>query len=181
MKYLDFMIVKLLKDFKRDDLIFKKIRKTSTGSRIIDVEGNISFQTGWLKILYDVDYNICVNTSDNTTNNTSDTTNNTTNILAQIDEIVINHSSNILDFTKQEIIKMYRPLLKQYDDSNCFRVSISSNTILFDKNKNFYDKSEIKNILKQGHYVRFIFTFKKIYFKNHELTFPLELQQIELA
>jgi hypothetical protein len=161
--------VKLLKDFNQNDLIFKPVRKTPTGSRIIDVDGNILFQTCWLKILYDVDYSICVDSE------------NIKSVLEQIDQKVIDHSSNVLDFSKQEILKMYRPLLKQSGDSNCFCVSILTNTVLFDRYKNFYDKSEIKNILKQGQSVRFIFGFKKIYFKDHELTFPLELQQIELA
>jgi hypothetical protein len=161
--------IKLLKDFDQNDLIFKPVRKTATGSRIIDVEGDTLFQTSWLKILYDVDYSICVDSQQ------------ISDILQQIDQIVIDHSSNVLGFPKEEILKMYRPLLKQSSDSNCFCMSILTNTTLFDRHKNFYDKAEIKNILKQGQNVRFIFGFKKIYFKDHELTFPLELMQIELA
>ena len=161
--------IKLLKNFTTNDLIFKPVRKTSSGSRIIDIEGDTLFQTGWLKILYDVDYRICVDGEK------------IKDILSQIDEIVIDHSVNALDFTKQEIINMYRPLLKQSGDLNCFSISVLTSTTLFDKDKNFYDKSEIKTVLKQGQNVRFIFGFKKIYFKDHELTFPLELQQIELA
>lgn len=161
--------VKLLKDFNQNDLIFKPVRKTATGSRIIDVDGNMLFQTGWLKILYDVDYTICVDSEK------------IKDILYQIDQLVIDHSSKSLDFSKEEILNMYRPLLKQSGNSNSFCISILTNTILFDKDKNFYDKSEIKNILKQGQNVRFIFSFKKIYFKDHELTFPLELHQIESA
>ncbi len=161
--------IKLLKDFTKNDLIFKPVRKTTTGSRIIDIEGNILFQTCWLKILYDVEHSICVNSEK------------IKDVLSQIDQLVIDYSSVVLDFSKQEILKMYRPLLKQTGDSSCFYISILTNTTLFDQDKNFYDKSEIKNILKQGQNVRFIFCFKKIYFKDHELTFSLELQQIELA
>jgi hypothetical protein len=161
--------VKLFKDFNKTDLIFKPVRKTATGSRIIDVDGDILFQTSWAKILYDVDYSICVDSE-----NIKDT-------LSEIDQMVIERASNSLDFSKDEIIKMYRPLLKQSGDSNCFCVSILTGTTLFDRYKNFYDKSEIKNILKPGQSVRLLFSFKKIYFKDHELTFPLELQQIELA
>jgi len=161
--------IKLLKDFDKNDLIFKPVRKTATGSRIIDIDGDMLFQTTWLKILYDVDYSICVDSEP------------IKDVLQQIDQMVIDHSSNVLDFPKEEIIRMYRPLLKQSSDSNCFCLSILTNTTLFDRNKNFYDKSEIKNILKKGQNVRFIFGLKKIYFKDHELTFPLELQQIELA
>jgi hypothetical protein len=161
--------VKLFKDFNKHDLIFKPVRKTATGSRIIDVDGDTLFQTGWLKILYDVDYSICVDSE-----KIKDT-------LSQIDQMVIEQASNSLDFSKEEILNMYRPLLKQSGDSNCFCVSILTGTTLFDRDKNFYDKSEIKNVLKPGQSVRFIFSFKKIYFKDHEITFPLELQQIELA
>ncbi len=161
--------IKLLENFDQNDLIFKPVRKTAAGSRIMDVDGDILFQTCWLKILYDVDYNICVNSEQ------------IKDILRQIDQIVIDHSSNVLDFSKQEMLNMYRPLLKQSSDSNCFSISILTNTVLFDRHRNFYNKSEIKNVLKQGQNVRFIFCFKKICFKNHELRFPLELQQIELA
>jgi outer membrane protein assembly factor BamB len=161
--------VKLFKDFDKNDLIFKPVRKTATGSRIIDVDGDTLFQTSWLKILYDVDYSICVDSE-----KIKDT-------LSQIDQIVIERASNSLDFSKEEIVNMYRPLLKQSGDSNCFCVSILTGTTLFDKDKNFYDKPEIKNVLRPGQSVRFIFGFKKIYFKDHELTFQLELQQIEVA
>lgn len=161
--------VKLLKDFNQNDLIFKPVRKTATGSRIIDVDGNILFQTCWLKILYDVDYSIWVDSEK------------IKDVLTEIDQKVIEHSAISLDFSRDEVMKMYKPLLKQSGDSNCFSVSILTNTTLFDRQKNFYDKSEIKNILRPGQSVRFIFAFKKIYFKDHELTFPLELQQIELA
>lgn len=158
--------IKLFKDFNQNDLIFKPIRKTATGSRIIDVDGDMLFQTCWLKILYDVDYSVCVESEK------------IKDILIQIDQMVIDHASKSLDFSKEEVIKMYKPLLKQ---SECFSVSIINNTTLFDKDKNFYDKSEIKNVLRQGQNVRFIFSFKKIYFKDHDITFPLELHQIELA
>lgn len=162
-------MIKLLKDFEDKDLIFKPVRKTQTGSRIIDVDNNILYQTCWLKIVGDIEYSICVDSEP------------IKPILQKIDSSVIKHASNMLGFSEQEILKMYKPVLKQSGDSNYFCVSILTNTTLFDKDKNFYDKSEIKNILKQGQSVRFIFSFKKIYFKDHELTFPLELQQIELA
>lgn len=165
---MDARCIKLLKDFNENDLIFKSMRKTNTGSRIIDVDGNTMFQTCWLNILYDVENSICVNSEQ------------IKDILSQIDKMVIDHSSLVLGFEKPEIIKMYRSLTS---DTKCyFYISILSNTVLFDRYKNFYkDKTEIKSILKQGQYVRFIFNFKKIYFKDHEITFPLELQQIELA
>jgi hypothetical protein len=159
-------MVTLLKDFDPDNFIFKPVRKTATGSRIIDVDGNDSFQTCWLKILCDTEYGICVESDK------------IKNIFERIDEKVITHSSNVLEFSKQEILQMYRPISK---NSNYFCISILTNTVLFDKNKNFYEKNEIKNVLKVGQNVRFIIKFKKIYFKDHELSFPLELLQIELA
>jgi hypothetical protein len=161
--------IKLFKDFNQTDLIFKPVRKTSTGSRIIDVDGDILFQTCWLKLLYDVDYSICVDSEK------------IKNILNQIDQIVINNVSTSLDFSKEDILKMYKPLLKQSGDSSYFFASIITNTVLFDKDKNFYDKNEIKKILRPGQNIRFIFSFKKIYFKDHEITFPFKLYQIELA
>lgn len=162
-------LIKLFENFNENDLIFKPVRKTQSGSRIIDVNENILYQTCWLKMVNDIEYSICVDPEKIQT------------ILQKIDEIVINHASNAFGFERHEIIKMYRPLLKLSGNNKYFSMSILTNTALFDKHKNFYNKSEIKNILKQGHYVRFIFNFKKIYFKDHELTFPLELQQIELA
>lgn len=163
-------MVKLLKDFDPSELKFKPVRKTTTGSRIIDVDcEGLILQTGWLPIIYDIEYNICVNSDK------------IKEILEKIDKRIVEYSCEILDFTKEEIIKMYRPLLKQTGNFNCFSISILTNTLLFDRDKNVYDKSEIKNVLKKGQYVRLLFNFKKIYFKDHELTFPLELQQIELA
>lgn len=162
-------MIKLLKEFDDKDLVFKPVRKTQTGSRIIDVDNSYLYQTCWLKIVGDIEYSICVDSEQ------------IMDVLKQIDEKVIEHASNTLGFSKQEILKMYKPLLKQSGDSNYFCVSILTNTVLFDRDKNFYDKSEIKNVLKQGQNVRFIFAFKKIYFKDHEITFSLELIQIELA
>jgi hypothetical protein len=162
-------MIKLLKDFNSVELIFKPVRKTQTGSRIIDVDNDFLYQTCWLQIVGDVEYNICVDSEK------------IKDVLHQIDEIVIEHVSKILGFSKQETIKMYKPLLKKSGDSNYFCISILTNTILFDKHKNFYNKSDIKNILKPGQNVRFIFAFKKIYFKDHDITFPLELIQIEVS
>jgi hypothetical protein len=160
-------MIKLLKNFDLNELEFKPVRKTATGSRIIDVKDDMMYQTGWLKILYDVEYNICVEADK------------IKDILEKMDNKIVDHSSNVLDFSKQEILKMYRPLLKQSNGTNCFSISILTGTVLFDKNKTSYNKSEIKDVLKQGQYVRFIFSPKKIYFKDHEITFPLVLQQIE--
>jgi len=157
--------MKLLGDLNIDIIKFKNTRKTNTGSRIIDVDCDELFQTPWLKIVYDVDYTICVNAE-----KIKDT-------LKSIDEKIIKFSSTALNFSEEEIKEMYRPLLKNEN----FSISILSTTILFDRYRNFYDKSEIKNILKVGHYVRFIIKFKKIYFKDHIVTFPLELVQIEVA
>ncbi len=161
--------VKLLRDFVPSDLVFKNQRKTESGSRIVDVDSNVFFQTPWLKILYDVDYSICVESEL------------IKDVLEKIDNIVIEYSISELEFSKTEIMNMYRPLLKKSGDDNCFTISVLTNTVLFDNQKNHYDKSEIKTILKQGQMVRLLFAFKKIYFKDHALTFPLELQQIDLA
>lgn len=162
-------IIKLFKHFNKNDLLFKDIRKTNTGSRIIDIESNILYQTGWLKILFDVDYTICVDADK------------IKHILSEIDDIIIDKSVQFLDFSKADIINMYKPLLKKNGDSCCFCISILTNTVLFDKDKNYFNKSEIKNILKQGNLIRFIFSFKKIYFKDHEINVQLELNQIELV
>jgi len=164
--------MKLLKDFVENDLTFKKVRETNTGSRIIDVINQEYIQTPWLQIRYEVDHSICVNADK------------IKDVLSVIDTKIITHSSNILDFSIDEISSMYKCLLRQ---TGYFSIPISSNTILFDSSKDsnlerkYYDKSEIKNILKIGNYVRFIIKFKKIYFKDHNITFPIELIQIELA
>jgi hypothetical protein len=164
-----YQMIKLFKDFDINNLIFKPLRKTATGSRIIDIENQEIYQTCWLKILYDVEYNICVEADK------------IKEILEQIDTKIVDYSSEKLDFSKTEILRMYRPLLKSSSNSYCFSVPISTNTVLFDSTKKFYNKAEMKDILKSGQNIRFIFKFKKIYFKDHELTLPLELLQIELA
>jgi len=161
--------VKLIKDFDIDkDLTFDPVRKTNTGSRIIDVRGDTLYQTGWMKVLYDVEYTICLEASKHM------------NILASIDEKVVDHCSDKLPFSRQEILQMYRPLLRT-GDINRFTVSPLTGTVMYDKDKNTYNKAELKTVLKPGHYIRFIFGFNKVYLNNHELKFCLELRQIEKA
>lgn len=156
--------IKLFKDFNVSDLIFKKIRSTDSGSRIIDIADKTFYQTKWLCISRDIEYSICLDLDPDTEKTFN-----------EIDEKVIEHLSKVLDFSEQEIRDMYRPLVKY---SN-FRISILSGTVLFDQDKKFYYKADIKNVLKSGHWVRLIFNFKKIQFSNHEITFSLELIQIE--
>ena len=159
--------MKLLKDFT--ELEFKNIRKTDTGSRIIDIDNVDSWQTPWMKIVFEVEYNICVNAEK------------IQEILEAIDKQVIKHASECLDFSEDEIQEMYKPLLRTYNDMTYLSAPITSNTVLFDRERNFYSKSEIKKILKVNQYVRFIIRFKKIYFKDHILSIQFELQQVELA
>ena len=144
--------MKLLKDLNIDDLEFKKMRETDTGSRIIDIDNIELYQTPWMKIIYEVEYNICVNAVK------------IQDILDKIDDKVVKYSSECLEFSQKEIENMYRPLLRQSGDLVYFSIPITTNTILFDKNRTFYDKSEIKNILKVNQYVRFIIRIQKTLF-----------------
>jgi len=148
------MSVKFFKYFTGGDLHFAKIRKTSTGTRIIDIVDNTLFQTPWLTVMYDVEYKICVNAEK------------IRDILEEIDKTVVEYARSALNFSEDEILKMYRPLI--------------TTTILWDQNKNFYNKPEIKNVIKPGQNVRFIMSFKKIEFKDHELTMVIDLRQIEV-
>jgi len=152
----------LLKNLNPENLKFKPIRKTDAGSRIIDVENQEMYQTCWLKVMYDIEYSICVSTE------------NILSILESIDNKIIEQSIKSFDFTEKDIRDMYKPLKKNY-----LSLPLSTNVILFDKDKNFYEKSEIKDLLKAGSFIRCIIKFKKIYYKDHEITFPLELVQIE--
>jgi len=154
--------------FFRDNnyiLKFEKVRLTKTGSRIIDIKNQDLHQTPWLKLTYEVDYNVCVNAGP------------IKEALNQLDQQIINHTAMILDFTPEEMQEMYRPLLR-----NCnFYCPIGSATILFDRERNFWDKSQIPSILKVGNWVRFIIKFNKITFKDHQLTVQFEVIQIELS
>ena len=154
----------LLKDINIDDIQFKSMRRTDTGTRIIDVDNQKMYQTCWLKALYDIEYNLCLSTEG------------IEPILEMFDKKVIEESIKSFDFSEKDITDMYKYLNKNY-----ISLSISTNTYLFDKDKNCYEKPEIKDKLKKGDFVRCIIKPKKIYYKDHEIVFTLELVQIELS
>ena len=156
--------MKLICDINvENDIKFKKMRKTATKTCIIDIEEN-AYQTGWLKIITDVENYVCVNT------------NNIQSILNDIDNKILCYSSNIFEFSIDEMKNMYRPLYK----SSCYLVvPLNSKTILFN-NGNFYNKDKIKDVLKIDDDIRMIISFKKITFKDYELSVNIELSQIEL-
>ena len=129
---------------------FKKLRKTNTGSIIIDVENQELFQTPWMQIVYEPEYSICTNADK------------LREVLETIDNRIIEYSSTTLGFSDSETRQMYRPLLR----NDNFSTSVSSTSILFDSDKNFYNKPDMNKVLKKGQYVRYILKFKKIYFKD---------------
>jgi len=160
--------MKLLKDLSISDINFKKIRSTTVG-KIIDIEFE-TFQTDWCQICYDVDYAIYANISK------------TFEIfVAELDSEIINHCSKIFDMCETNITMMYRSLLKPRPNSNgCYiRIPISSTSILWGPNREYYSKEEMPNILKVGNYIRFIIKLKKLYFKDNSLTLQLDLVQAE--
>jgi hypothetical protein len=161
--------MKLIEELNIDELEFKKMRETNTGSRIIDIDNTDLYQTPWMKIIYEVEYNICIDAAK------------IQDVLEQIDNRVIQYSAICLEFTEDETREMYRPLLRKSNNQVYFSIPITVGTVLFDRDKTFYNKTEIKDILKVNQHVRFILRFKKLYFKDHNLTFQIELVQIELA
>lgn len=169
--------MKFVKDINvQKDLKFKKIRSTPTSAKIIDIEMDI-FQTGWCKICYDVDYAICTDVPDQLKN-----------ILMEMDNRIIEHCSEVLDFCPQEITTMFRPILRPRGEGYYFRVPISSSSVLFgiseengEKIRKHYNKKEMPDVLRVGNYVRFIIRMKKLYFKDHSLTVQMEMKQAEYA
>lgn len=157
-------MIKLIRDFAPDDLKFKSTRRTQTGARIIDTHEDVPlYQTPWTNVAYDVEDKICVECDS------------FKNILQEIDDLVSKHASKELDFNEEEVKNMYRPLNR----GNLFYVPLSTNLILFDEERRHYGRSKVAEIVKRGHKVRFVIDFKKIYFRNHEITFPFEIIQIE--
>jgi hypothetical protein len=147
-----------------EDIKFKKMRKTTTNTKIIDIDTNL-FQTCWLQVIDDVDNIICVNNEK------------IKDILKIIDTKIIEYTSQIFDFSVEEISNMYRPLLKS---SDYFVIPMNSKTVMY-CNESSYTKSEIKDVLNKEDNVRFIMSFKKICLKDYEIIVYLELQQIEMA
>lgn len=155
--------MKLFKDFNP---VFKKIRSTDTGSRIIDVENPEMYQTPWLKVVFKPEFDICVDSTP------------ISDKLIETDNFIVNYLKDILDFDYEDILYMYKHL----ERGNLFKINITTNTVLFDKEKNEYiGKKEISEKLEPGNFIRLIIKPKKIYFKNHVISFQLELVQAELA
>jgi hypothetical protein len=161
--------IKLIENFSANDLIFKGIRKTASGTRLVNIDYEYLLQTPWLRILYDVEYSVCVEAEK------------IKEILSSIDDKILNYMTEQLNITIEELTEMYRPLLKISKNINCFTIPISSNSVLFDSSKNYYNKAEMKNILKPNDNIRLLIKFKKISFGDHDLKILLELIQLELA
>lgn len=152
-----------------NDLKFKKVRTTSVGAKIIDIDMPI-IQTCWTKILYDVDYSICTNVPELLKET-----------LIKMDTKIIDHCAEIFNMCHENITEMYRPLLRPTENDYYFKVPISNSSVLWKTSDTWYNKSEMKEILKVGHYVRFIIKFKKLYFKDYNLTVQFELIQAEMT
>lgn len=162
-------MIKLLKDINLQDLKFAPVRKTPTGIRIIDINHNVSYQTCWSRLVNDIEYSLCIDPGSNSST------------LQEIDNFVISHASSALDLTEQETTSMYRPLVRIYEYSSYFNIPIHTNTALFDKDKNYYTKkNEIKSLLKKGDTVRAIISFRRIQFKDGQITIPFETIQLEM-
>ncbi len=162
----------LLKDFDIEkDIKFKKVRTTGVGAKIIDIESKL-LQTCWTKIMYGVDYSIC-----------TDTPELFEKFLMKFDSIIVNHCAEVFDMCPETITKMYRPLLRPTRDGHYFRMPIANSSVLWKNSqggsRERYNKSEMKDVLEIGHYIRFIIKFKKLYFKDNNLTVQLELIQAE--
>jgi hypothetical protein len=158
----------LFNDVNIDNIKFKKLRGTSSGSKIIDFDYIGLIQTGWCEIIYDVDYGIC-----------TEVTPEFRIFLEKLDTKIINHCSEVLDLCPQALTEMYIPLLRPNKNGHYFRLGISTTSILFDKESNYYNKSEMKDVLKKRDFVRFIFKFKKLNFKDHILKVQTEMIQTE--
>lgn len=159
--------IKLFRNIDIDgDILFKNKRQTQAGTWLIDITCDYTFQTTWLPVK-DVGFSIVTDATI------------IRDELTKIDEKVIDHCSQKLGMSIDEITKTYRHLCKETTDGSYFYISPTVNTVLYDSNKNAYGKSDIKQMLSQNDFVRLLFKFKKLNFKNYSLTFSLELLQIE--
>ncbi len=157
--------MKLLKDIVvENDIKFSKMRKTATKTCIIDINEDM-YQTGWMEIISDIENNICIDATC------------IKDILEKIDNKILCYSANIFDFSVEEMKNMYKPIFKS---SHYLVFPINSKTVLFVGDKT-YDKDNLKSMLKSGDIARFIFSFKKLSFKDYELCTFIELHQIELS
>ena len=165
--------MKFLKDIDvPKDLIFKKVRSTPAGARIIDLKIDI-FQTCWCKVRYDVDYAIC-----------TDVPEELEKVFAAMDNKIVEHCAEVLGFCEQEIASMYRPILRTTNSGFYFRMPISNSSVLWGGeggDRKHYNKKEMAEVLKIGNYVRFVIRMKKLYFKDHNLTVQTELVQAEYS
>lgn len=160
-------MIKLFKNIDVEgDIAFKNKRQTQAGTWLIDVTCDNIYQTTWLPVK-EVGFSVVVDASEIRAE------------LNKIDEKVIDHCSNNLDMTIDEITKTYRHLCNETAEGVYFYASPTVNTVLYDNNKNVHGKSDIKQMLGPGDFVRLLFKFKKLNFKNYSLTFSLDLQQIE--
>jgi hypothetical protein len=147
-----------------NDIIFKKSRKTATGTIIIDIIAD-TIQTCWLQIVDDMDETSCICVNNTTINNT----------LINIDNTIIEHVSKAINLTTDEVKKMYNCLFK----FDYLILRLSPKTVLFHNNE-CYDKDNIKNYVTKNDYARFIISLKKISIKNQDIDVSIELLQVEI-
>jgi hypothetical protein len=158
--------VKLLIDFIPDDIKFTQARKTATGTKIIDLQDVPLFQSPWTRVMHDIDNYICVDCKQFRT------------VLELIDGLVLDNAIKLFgigDFGDNESETNYKSLVR----GNYMYLPIPTNIIIFDQNKDYYYKSDLKKI-KINSIIRFIFSIQKIYFKDYTISTIIKLVQIEI-
>lgn len=146
--------------------VFGPKRKTNTGTVIIDVKNSdVLFQTKWMQIIFINEHDICVDVKNNK------------NVLMYIDQLVLEQCTLQLGLSETEAKDMYSPLLK---NENLFYIPIGSKTITFDSDRNYYYKPDALKFLKSDdHDIRTLISFKKIQFKDYQISLQLDVQYIE--
>lgn len=179
-------MVTLIRDFDTTLIKFKKSRKTSSGSIIIDLEEMPLLQSPWCKIVYPVEHSINLEASSTFLKKCQ-----------EIDNMIVDHCAKVFDFCPQEITEMYKSIIKYYgldsdDIKYVFRISMNTTTVIFESKEEEskeeeskegeskeYTKSNAGEILKVGDYVRVLFKIKKITMSNHEIKLQMDLSQVE--
>lgn len=159
-------MVKLIENISSEDITSKKIRTTSSGSKIVDLDCDL-IQIGWCKVLFDVDYSICIELDYKMKES-----------FEKLDSLIKDIIIKNMNFTEEETNDFYKKLS---NNSSVVYLPLSKNIIMFNESKDFFDKTEIKNMLKPGNYIRTIFKIKKITFVDYIITSNIETIQLEIA
>lgn len=158
--------VKFLRNFSKDDVVFSKPRTTAK-SVLIDITNKYLFQTGWMEVKYDLDSSsMCLGPGKSM------------ETFELIDDIVKKYVMEELEYSEEEVISMYKPIVS---NSGYVGFNIVNGTVLFKDNEEYYIGKEIVDKIKKDDNIRLLISFKQIYVRDYTIKLLFELHQVELA